>query len=98
MLRVLQDNGWAGKVKFVGFDASANLVKALGDGLIDGLVVQDPMNMGYLGVKTVVAHIKGERVERRVDTGVRVVSHADMDTPESKALLKPDLDRWLKGK
>ncbi len=61
MLRVLQDNGWAGKVKFVGFDASDNLVKSLADGLIDALVVQDPMNMGYLGVKTVVAQIKGER-------------------------------------
>ena len=98
MLRVLQDNGWAGKVKFVGFDASANLVKALGDGLIDGLVVQDPMNMGYLGVKTVVAQIKGQPVQRHVDTGVRVVSHDDMNTPEAQALLKPDLDRWLKGK
>lgn len=98
MLRVLQDNGWAGKVKFVGFDASANLVKALEERLIDGLVVQDPMNMGYLGVKTVVAHIKGQPVERRVDTGVRVVSPDDMNTPESQALLKPDLDRWLKGK
>jgi ribose transport system substrate-binding protein len=54
--------------------------------------------MGYLGVKAVVAFIKGERVERRVDTGVRVVSRADMDTPEAKALLKPDLDRWLKNK
>jgi len=96
MLRVLQDNGWAGKVKFVGFDASANLVKSLGDGLIDGLVVQDPVNMGYLGVKTVVAQIRGEKVERRIDTGVRVVSRADMETPEAKALLKPDLDRWLK--
>ncbi len=98
MLRVLQDNGWAGKVKFVGFDASANLVKALGDGHIDGLVVQDPMNMGYLGVKTVVAQIKGQPVQRHVDTGVRVVSHDEMNTPEAQALLKPDLDRWLKGK
>jgi ribose transport system substrate-binding protein len=97
MLRVLQDNGWAGKVKFVGFDASENLVKALGDGFIDGLVVQDPMNMGYLGVKSVVTHIKGGKVERRIDTGVRVVSRADMETPEARELLKPDLDRWLKN-
>ena len=87
MLRVLQDNGWAGKVRFVGFDASENLVKSLADGHIDGLVVQDPVNMGYLGVKTMVAHLKGERVERRIDTGVRVVSREDMDTPEAKALL-----------
>jgi ribose transport system substrate-binding protein len=96
MLRVLQDNGWAGKVKFVGFDASDNLVKSLAAGVIDALVVQDPMNMGYLGVKTVVANIKGEKVQRRIDTGVRVVSRADMEMPEVKELLKPDLDRWLK--
>src|SRR5215813_7661508 len=47
MLRVLQDNGWAGKVRFVGFDASDNLVKGLRDGHLDGLVVQDPVHMGY---------------------------------------------------
>jgi ribose transport system substrate-binding protein len=97
MLRVLQDNGWAGKVKFVGFDAADSLVKPLGAGFIDALVVQDPMKMGYLGVKTLVAQIKGERVERRIDTGVRVVSRADMELPEVKELLKPDLDRWLKN-
>jgi ribose transport system substrate-binding protein len=96
MLRVLQDNGWAGKVKFVGFDASENLVKSLRAGSIDALVVQDPMRMGYLGVKTIVSHIKGEKVERRIDTGVRVVSAADMDKPDVKELLQPDLDRWLK--
>ena len=54
MLRVLQDNGWAGKVRFIGFDASENLVKGLADGHIEALVVQDPVNMGYLAVKTMV--------------------------------------------
>ena len=96
MLRVLQDNGWAGKVKFVGFDASASLVKSLRDGDLDALVVQDPVRMGYLGVKTVVSHLKGEKVERRIDTGVRVIARDEMDTPEAKELLQPDLDRWLK--
>jgi ribose transport system substrate-binding protein len=96
MLRVLQDNGWAGKVRFVGFDASDSLVKSLAAGHIDALVVQDPVRMGYLGVKTMVSHIKGEKVERRIDTGVRVVSKADMELPEVKELLKPDLDRWLR--
>jgi len=96
MLRVLQDNGWAGKVRFVGFDASDNLVKSLRARHIDALVVQDPMRMGYLGVTTMVGHIKGERVERRIDTGVRVVAADEMDKPEVKELLQPDLDRWLK--
>jgi ribose transport system substrate-binding protein len=96
MLRVLQDNGWAGKVRFIGFDASDNLVKGLRSKQIDGLVVQDPVKMGYLGVKTLVAHIRGETVERRIDTGVRLVTPEQMDTPEVKELLEPDLKKWLR--
>ena len=96
MLRVLQDNGWAGKVRFVGFDASENLVKGLASGQIDALVVQDPIHMGYLGVKTIVAHIKGQPVEKRIDTGVRLATKENMDSPEMKDVLHPDLTQWLK--
>jgi ribose transport system substrate-binding protein len=96
MLRVLQDNGWAGKVRFVGFDASDNLVKGLRSKQIDGLVVQDPVKMGYLAVKTLVGHIRGEKVERRIDTGVRLVTPDQMDSPEVKELLEPDLKKWLR--
>ena len=96
MLRVLEDNGWAGKVRFVGFDASDTLVKGLGDSHIDGLVLQDPVNMGYLGVKTMIAHLQGAPVERRVDTGVRLITREHMNDPDAKALLHPDLSRWLK--
>jgi len=90
-LRVLQDNGWAGKVKFVGFDSSENMVKGLRDGVLDGLVVQDPVKMGYLAVKTIVAHIKGQAIEKRIDTGVHVVTPANMNEPEMNQLLHPDL-------
>lgn len=96
MLRVLQGNGWAGKVKFVGFDSVDALVKGMADGQIDGLVLQDPVNMGYLGVKTIVAHIKGQPVESRVDTGVRLITREHMNDPDAKALLQPDLSKWLK--
>jgi ribose transport system substrate-binding protein len=90
-LRVLQDNGWAGKVKFVGFDSSDNMVKGLRDGVLDGLVVQDPVKMGYLGVKTIVAHIRGQPIDKRIDTGVHVVTPANMNEPEMNQLLHPDL-------
>jgi ribose transport system substrate-binding protein len=96
MMRVLQDNGWAGKVKFVGFDASETLVKGLADAHIDGLVLQDPVNMGYLGVKTMVAHLHGQPVEKRIDTGVRLVTRDHMNDADANELLHPDLSRWLK--
>jgi ribose transport system substrate-binding protein len=96
MLRVLQDNGWAGKVKFIGFDASDTLAKGLADGHLDGLVLQDPVNMGYLGVKTMVAHLQKQPVEKRIDTGVRLVTHDRMNDPDARELLHPDLSKWLK--
>jgi len=96
MMRVLEDNAWAGKVKFIGFDASDTLVKGLADGHIHGLIVQDPMKMGYLGVKTIVSHIKGEPVEKRIDTGVQLVTRDKMNDPAVKEILHPDLSRWLK--
>ena len=96
MLRALEDNGRAGKVRFVGFDSSAILVKGLRDGNIDGLVLQDPMKMGYLGVKAIVAHIHGEKVDKRIDTGVTLVTRENLEQPAMKDLLEPDLTKWLK--
>ena len=96
MLRVLQDNGWAGKVRFVGFDSSENLAQGLRDGLVDALILQDPVRMGYLGVKTMVDHLQGRPVEKRIDTGVHVVTRENMSQPEMKELLQPDLSKWLK--
>ena len=58
MLRALQNAGLAGKVRFVGFDSSDKLVQGLRDGQIDALVLQNPVHMGYLGVKTMVRHLK----------------------------------------
>jgi ribose transport system substrate-binding protein len=95
MMRVLVDNGWAGTVKFVGFDASDTLVKGMRDGHIDALVLQDPVKMGYLGVKTIVAHLRGTAVEKRIDTGVKLVARDHMDDPEMQELLHPDLKKWL---
>jgi ribose transport system substrate-binding protein len=96
MLRALQDSGWAGKVRFVGFDSSALLVKALESGELHGLILQDPLNMGYLGVQTMVAHLRGQKVERRIDTGSTVVTRENMNDPAVRALLEPDFKKWLK--
>ncbi|MEK7765952.1 MAG: substrate-binding domain-containing protein [bacterium] len=91
MLRALQDGGLAGSVRFVGFDSSAKLVEGLRAGLLDGLVLQNPVKMGYLGVKTMVAHLKHKKVPARVDTGVQLVTKANMDEPAVQAVLTPDL-------
>lgn len=88
MLLALQQEGLAGKVKFVGFDASPPLVKALIAGEIDALVVQNPRKMGYTAVKTLVQHLGGEAVETVIDTGVVVVTRENMNDPEIKPLIE----------
>lgn len=90
-LRVLQDRGLAGKIRFVGFDSSGKLIEALGKKEINGLVIQNPYNMGYYGVKTAVACLKGQPVEKRIDTGVSLATPENMQNPEIMKLLKPDL-------
>lgn len=95
MLRALQDGGRAGKVSFVGFDAGEKLIQALRAGEIHGLVLQDPFKMGELGVKTIVAHIEGKPVEKRIDTGAVVVTPENVDDEAMKQLHSPDLSRWL---
>lgn len=96
MLRALKDAGLAGKVKFVGFDASEPLVAGLREGNIHGLVVQNPFKMGELGVRTIVAVIKGEKVKERIDTGVAIVTPENIEQQEIKDLLSPPIDKYLK--
>jgi ribose transport system substrate-binding protein len=90
-LRVLQDRGTAGKIFFIGFDSSEKLIESLRNREIRGLVIQNPFAMGYTGVKVAAAYLRGEKVEKRIDTGVILATPENMDDPEVKKLLKPDL-------
>src|SRR5437762_2461087 len=96
MLSALQDIGKAGKVMFVGFDASQIFIDAMRANQLHGIVVQNPFNMGYLGVRTIVESLQGKSVEKRIDTGVNMITLDNLDTPESQALLYPPLDQYLK--
>ncbi len=97
MLLALQDISKAGKIKFVGFDASQPLLDAMKAHQLDGVAAQNPMKMGYLGVKTMMDHLKGKPVEKRIDTGVVMVTPENMDTPEMKDLTHPPIDKYLAG-
>ena len=88
MLVALRTAGISGKKKFVGFDATSDLVKALENGEVQALVAQNPYKMGFEGVTTLVNHIRGEKVEKRVDTGVFLISKDNLKDPEIQDLLK----------
>lgn len=96
MLLALQDIGKAGNLSFVGFDVSQQFIDALNAGQLHGLVVQNPFNMGYLGVRTMVESLLGKPVADRIDTGVMLVTKENMSSPEVNELLHPPLDQYLK--
>jgi ribose transport system substrate-binding protein len=95
-LLALEDSGRAGKVHFIGFDTSPDFIPAMRAGKLDGIIVQNPFGMGEQGVRTMVRHIKGEKIEKRIDTGVTLITPANVDAPESQKLLSPPLDEYLK--
>ena len=95
MLLALQKAELAGKVHFIGFDSSEKLVAGVNAGQIDALVLQDPMKMGYLAVKTLAAHLHHQPIETRIDTGATLVDRDNVKSPVIADLLKPNLAKWL---
>lgn len=98
MLQALRRQRLTGKVIFIGFDSDDPLVKGLEQGEIHGLVVQNPFQMGFLGVKVMLDHLRGVPVEKRIDTGVTFVVKQDLERPEIQKLIDPDLEYWLSQK
>ncbi len=97
MTKALRDIGRAGgQVKLVGFDSGSQSVLDLKNGDVQALVVQDPLKMGYLGVMTLVQHLRGKPVEKRIDTGVSLVTKANMNDPAMAELLAPPIAKFLK--
>jgi len=89
MLGALKGAQLDGEVRFVGFDPSPALIDAMTQDKMQGIVLQDPDTMGYLAVKTMVRHLRGEKVEKRISTGEYVATPANMHTPEIRKLLFP---------
>ena len=55
-------------------------------------MVQNPFQMGYLGVKTVVAVLQGKPYARVVKTAVVLATPENREEPSIAALLRPAAD------
>lgn len=89
VLQALVELNLSSKVKFVAFDPNVPLVNGLKDGKVDGIVLQDPVQMGYKSVMTMMQHLRGEPVEKRISTGEYVATPDNMDEARMQELLKP---------
>lgn len=95
MLRALQDGELAGKMRFIGFDSSKKLVDAVAKGEIDGLIVQNPMQIAYLGVAKVVDYLGKKNVAARIDVPATLVTKDNLNVPDIKQLVAPDMQNLL---
>jgi len=82
-------------IKLVAFDATDKLVRDLEDGWIDALVVQNPFRMGYEATRAVLLKLRGEEPPAIVDSGATLVKASDLQKPETKQLLFPDIKQYL---
>lgn len=71
-LKVIQEQGL--DIAVTGGDGILEMLKLIEEGTVSSTVVQNPYDMGYLSVETAMRVIKGERVERTIDTGVDIVT------------------------
>jgi ribose transport system substrate-binding protein len=88
-VQALTARGKIGQIKVVGFDAAADEITALRNGGVQALIVQDPFKMGYLGVKAALEAMAKKPIEKRIDTGVYVITAENMETPEMQRVLYP---------
>ena len=90
-LEALVQTGLAGKVKFVAFDPSDALIRGLGEKTVDGILLQNPYEMGRESVTAIVKKLRGESVEKVISTGEYVATADNQSTPPYDRLLRPEL-------
>lgn len=87
--RAIVDKGLAGEISFVGFDSSLEEIKMLEAGIFQGMVIQNPFKMGYLGVETAVKALNGEKVPEKIDSGSVLITRDNMYLDENQEMLFP---------
>jgi ribose transport system substrate-binding protein len=76
-----------GKIVVIGYDAGKQQKDAIRSGLQAGAVSQDPVGIGFKAVEAAVKAMKGEKVEKNIDTGFKWYDKTNMDSAEMKPLL-----------
>ncbi|MFR4989770.1 ABC transporter substrate-binding protein [Anaerotruncus colihominis] len=87
--QAIVSKGKAGEIKMVAFDADADEIKLLEDGTIDALVVQQPYEMGKIGIEYAVKALNGEEVPKTVAPEVVIATKDNMNDEAVHKVLYP---------
>ncbi len=87
--RAVMDLGLEGEIFMVGFDSSMKEVDFLESGIFQAIVVQKPLNMGYLAIENTVKLLEDEKLPQYIDSGSALITKETMYMPENQKLLFP---------
>ena len=87
--KALEESGKHNEIVTYAFDTNEDEVKALEDGTLNGLVVQDPFGMGYNGVMYAIDAIEGKVVQKDIIIDATIVKKENMKEPKIHKLLYP---------
>jgi ribose transport system substrate-binding protein len=85
------------RTKLVAFDSNDQLLADLREGWIDSIVVQNPFRMGYESVRALGLKLRGETPPALVNSGAALVTRDNLEAPDMRELLFPDIQRYLTG-
>lgn len=78
-VRAIQTSRMGSKVMLFGFDGMPEFIDYLRDGKLLAVGMQQPYLMGAESGKTMIAHLKGEKVEKEVMVPIILVSKANVE-------------------
>jgi ribose transport system substrate-binding protein len=87
VLNAVKELKKAGKIVVIGYDAGRQQKDAIRSGVQAGAVSQDPVGIGYKCVEAAARSIKGEKVQKNIDTGFKWYDKTTIDSAEMKPLL-----------
>ncbi|GIP24998.1 hypothetical protein J23TS9_01280 [Paenibacillus sp. J23TS9] len=91
--KAIKDANKTGLVKLIGFDTSVYEIRLLEEETMNATIVQQPFNIGYLGVQTVLDLLDGKKVKPVTYTNSIVVTKENMYSQENQKLLFPFIDK-----
>lgn len=91
--QAIKDANKSGLIKLIGFDTSNNEIRLLEEETLNATVVQQPFNIGYLGVQTALDLLEGKKVKPVTYTNSIVVTKENMYSQENQKLLFPFIDK-----
>lgn len=81
--------GTLDKLTVIGFNSDLQEVEYIKQGVLDGTVIQNPYNMGYISVRYAMKAINNEAINANINTGVTFISKDNLNDADIQLLLNP---------